>query len=62
MFEGTFSDVVACIVKTGIQWSISGVRQVLTLSSIQTNSDTFANNADQDETARNETSHLGLHC
>ena len=33
----------------------------LTLSSLQTNTDTFANSADLDETARNEPSHVDLH-
>ena len=36
--------------------------QKLTLSSLQTNADTFANSADPDETARNELSHQVLHC
>ena len=35
---------------------------LLTLSFVQTNTDTFANSVYQDETARNEPSHLDLHC
>ena len=34
----------------------------LTLSALQTNTDTFANSADPDETARIEPSHQDLHC
>ena len=34
----------------------------LTLSSLQTNTFTFANCADQDETARNEPFHQDIHC
>ena len=34
----------------------------LTLSSLQNNAYTFANGVDPDETARNEPSHLDLHC
>ena len=35
---------------------------ILTLSSLQTNTDTFANSADPDETAHNEPSHQDLQC
>ena len=34
----------------------------LTLSLLQTKTDSFANSADPDEMARNEPSHLDLHC
>ena len=34
----------------------------LTISSLQTKTDAFANNADPDETAHNEPSHQDLHC
>ena len=34
----------------------------LTLSSLQTNMDTFVNSVDPDETAHNEPSHQDLHC
>ena len=47
-----FSKVI-CI---GIRFS------VLTLSSLQTSTDTFANSADPDETAHKEPSHQDLHC
>ena len=35
---------------------------ILTLSSLQINTDTFANSADPDEMAHNEPSHQDLHC
>ena len=35
---------------------------ILTLSSLQINTDTFANSADPDEMARYEPSHQDLHC
>ena len=36
-------------------------RRSLSLSSMPTNTDTFANSVDQDETARHEPSHQNLH-
>ena len=39
----------------------SVVSIILTLLALQSNSDTFANSADRDETARNEPSHQDLH-
>ena len=38
------------------------ITYVLTISSLQTNRDTFANNVDPDGTAHNQPSHLDLHC
>ena len=53
-----------------IRWShtskctISGLiaQLYLTLSALQTVTDTFANSVDPDETAHNEPSHQHLHC
>ena len=40
----------------------SSVEDLLTLSFLQTKTDTFANSADPDETAHTELYHLDLHC
>ena len=54
---GTLSYLIKIIPKRQLTMS-SGLR----LSSLQTNTDTFANSADPDETAHNETSHQDLYC
>ena len=42
--------------------SIAVVTGTLTLSTLQTKTDAFANSVDPDETACNEPSHQDLHC
>ena len=43
-------------------FKIRGNPDALTFSALQTSTDTFANSADPDETARYEPSHQDLHC
>ena len=44
------------------QVRVTGKTLTFNLSTLQTNTETYANSADPDETARNEPSHQDLHC